>query len=56
MPEMNVSLLGQMFDLISTGDRILRTVFLATCIRPSPCIKGSLKAIPQGGPLNITFD
>ena len=23
MPEMNVSLLGQMFDLISTGDRIL---------------------------------
>ena len=39
---MNVSIWGQTSDLISTGDRILWTVFLATCIRRSLCIKRSL--------------
>ena len=39
---MNVSIGGQTSDLISTGDQILWTIFLATCIRLSPCIKRSL--------------
>ena len=39
---MNVSIWGQTSDLISTGDQILWTIFLAICIRLSPCIKRSL--------------
>jgi len=44
---MNVSLWGQTSDLISTGDQILWTVFLATCIRQSkhPVLSSHL-AIP----------
>ena len=50
--EMNVSIWGQTSDLISTGDQIiLWSVFLATYIRQSPCIKWSLSYSP-GWPLN----
>ena len=46
-PEINVSIWGQTSDLISPGDRILWTGFLATCIRRSPCIKRSLSHSPS---------
>ena len=53
MPEINVSIWGQMPDQISTGDQILWTVLLAICIRwrGHPVLSGH-SAIPQGWPLN----
>ena len=44
MPEMNVSLLGQMFDLISTGDRY----FLQLVLGRHPVLGGHLKPFPKG--------